>query len=146
MFKLKYIFFSLILSGLVLSSSFITGCSDEQDEIKLKVTCTDSSNPAFAGTYAVDGGKDVGFRGIISEDASTIYSYEVTFEDIDSLEVNVTKESESAAMIVRIYQDGKRKKYVQNDPDSSSRTIDVIYDYQDEDDDTSDDTDTSVSD
>ncbi len=116
----------IILVFLILGSMFFT-CDDDPDELKLVVSCTDST---FSGTYWVDGGSATDLSG--TEITTDTYVYERVFENVDTLVVNVTKSAASASLYVYIYLNDdlvQNESLTANYPSSDSPTLqlEVIY-------------------
>jgi hypothetical protein len=133
------LFFSIIIT---FSLSLIS-CSEELDEIKLLVLC----DGPFEGTYILNSDTPVGFGGSSDENpyiqTGNSYYFQKTFDDLDSLDVDATRELCSDSLKIKIYRDDTKVKEAYLDADSdddcSDLTLNLTYEYDEESDDDDDD-------
>ena len=112
-----------ILTAILLTlTPLILSCSEDQDPIKFKVTCTGGN---FSGYYIVDGGATNTFEGTLIE--NEIHEFEKEIEDIDTLEVSATKIDPQPLLEIRIYRDSTKVKEISIE---SNETISGSDDYK----------------
>jgi hypothetical protein len=92
-------------------------CDDEEkDQIKLLVSCDNSNTPSFNGSYYLNSDNPVGFQN--NQTSGSAYFYTITFNDLDSLSVDVTINRSAAditnntpfTLTIRIYKDNSQVK------------------------------------
>ena len=132
----------LILIATIIIFSIIIRCdSENKDKIKLIVLC----DGTFQGTYIYNGKTPVGFGGDSEENpyhqTGSSYYYEKIFKDLDSLEVDATRDFCTDSIRIKIYRDDIKVMEEVLDADSESTCIDnsvsISYEYGEEDNTTS---------
>lgn len=124
--------------ALMVSLSVVTCDPGDKDKIKLIVLC----DGTFQGTYIYNGNTPVGFGGSSTENpyhqTGSSYYYEKVFNDLDSLEVDTTRDYCTDSLQVKIYrEDTKVKEEVLDANSDSSCTnnyINLPYEYGEEED------------
>jgi hypothetical protein len=137
----------LILNIIIIFSLFVVSCGDEEkDEIKLLVIC----DGPFEGTFIYNSGTPVGFGGSSTENpyhqTGSSYYFQTRFDDLDSVEVDATRETCTDSLKIKIYRtDSKVKEEVLDAysyTDCGDNSLNLTYDYGEEED---DDTTTTTS-
>jgi hypothetical protein len=131
----------LILNTFIIFCLLSFSCSDEKDKIKLLVIC----DGPFEGTYIYNSETPVGFGGSSAENpyhqTGSSYYFQTTLNDLDSIEVDATREECADSLKIKIYRESDKVKEEELDADSdtscSDNSLNLTYTYDEESDDDS---------
>jgi hypothetical protein len=124
----------LILNTFIIFSLLTLSCGDEEkDEIKLLVIC----DGPFEGTYIYNSEIPVGFGGSSTENpyhqTGSSYYYQKTFDDLDSIEIDATREECTDSLKIKIYRESDKVKEevleADSDTSCSDNSLNLTYNY-----------------
>ncbi|MFH0974211.1 MAG: hypothetical protein V1874_00340 [Spirochaetota bacterium] len=134
----KHKLFSLII--IIIFSLIRMSCGeDKKDEIKMLVIC----DGPFEGTFIYNSDTPVGFGGSSTENpyhqTGNSYYFQKTFDDLDSIEVDATRDECTDSLKIKIYRDDEKIKEeslsADSDDDCSDNSLSLTYTYDEEEDD-----------
>ena len=117
--------------------SFVVGfdfkCDDEEkDEIKVYITCYGGTTNTFSGIYFYNSDEAVEFDGVMK--SSSLYTYSITFKDLDSVRFQVERDDDDNTLTIWTYRDGELLNDCTISIDSADTEVTVLnyyYDYDD---------------
>jgi hypothetical protein len=130
--------FSLII--IIIFSLIRMSCGeDKKDEIKMLVIC----DGLFEGIYIYNSETPVGFGGSSTENpyhqTGSSYYFQKKFDDMDSIEVDATREECTDSLKIKIYRDDEKVKEevleADSDDSCSDNSLNLTYTYDEEEDD-----------